>query len=248
MADFVEGWIDGQNIRVAKDTTILSAARLLGRAIPTLCHHDGLPGDGNCRLCQVQLNGRLVAACLYPLRENGFTVETDNAAIRRARAFVLEMLTDRCPASPRLLALACEYGVVPDERFQGDGDLCIRCGRCVRACESVGKSAIGFAGRGAGRQVAGPFFEPPEECLGCLACASVCPTGKIKFTEARGRRAVWGRDFELITCRRCGRSYATEDQVTDSFDNICEECRRRQTAKSLKAALHYQSYVRGIKR
>lgn len=241
MADFVEGQIDGQAIRVPRDTTILSAARLLKRPIPTLCHHEGLPPDGNCRLCQVEVGGRLVAACLYPLRENGFIVETDNARIRQARAFVLEMLVDRCPGSPRLLALAYEYGVTPDSRFGGDGDLCIRCGRCVRACEAAGGTAIGFAGRGLSRQVAGPFFEPPEECLGCLACVAVCPTGKIKFGEGRGWRSVWGRDFELITCRECGRPYATESQISQDSDHICEDCRRRQMAAGLRKALNFSA-------
>lgn len=238
MTEFVEGRIDGHTVTVAKDTTILAAARLLGRPIPTLCHHEGLPPDGNCRLCQAEINGRMVAACLYPLRDNGFEVETDNAAIRRARAFVLEMLINRCPLSPRLLALAYEYGVSPDERFRGDGDLCVRCGLCVRACELAGSAAIAFAGRGEARRVTGPFFEPPQDCLGCLACASVCPTGSIKFGEGAGRRSVWGRNFELVPCRECGRPFATSEQLSSS-ENTCEDCRRRQTADALRTALRH---------
>ncbi|UQZ88586.1 hypothetical protein C4J81_04945 [Deltaproteobacteria bacterium Smac51] len=235
--DLVEGLIDGQAVEVARDTTILAAVRLLNRSVPTLCHHEGLPGDGNCRLCLVEINGRMVTSCMYPLRENGFVVETDNEDIRRARAFVLEMLVDRCPSSPRLMALAAEYGVTPEERFKGDDDLCIRCGRCVRACEINGTAAIGFAGRGAERSVTGPFFTAPDDCIGCLACAAVCPTGKIVFSEKHGRRSIWGREFEMVRCCECGRPYATPGQLSRpefAANEICAQCRRRLMAADMK--------------
>lgn len=243
MSEFVEGVIDGRKIRVLKETTILEAAQSLGLSIPTLCHHPGLPAEGGCRLCLAEAGGKLVASCVYPLRNNGFTVLTDTPEVRAARGYVLELLINRCPRSPRLSRLAREYGVEPDPRFAGDDDLCIRCGRCVRACAANGVSAVSLVGRGHGRRVAGPFFQPPEDCVGCLACAQVCPTGRIVFEEKNGFRSIWGRKFELVKCAACGKAYATAGQLERSAPaggpgqaDLCETCRQRATADSLRKA------------
>lgn len=242
MPELICGNIDGREIKVPRGTMALAAAHELGLVIPTLCHHPGLPDEGSCRLCLVEISGRLVASCLYPLRDEGFEVLTDSQAIRQARAFVLELLVNRCPNSPRLLALACDYGVEPEARFQADdGSLCIRCGRCTRACEAGGVTAISLVGRGWGRKVAGPFFQPPEACVGCLACVSVCPTGHIRFTETRECRSIWGREFELIHCPVCGKMMGTFEQLQWLGLKLgpCPECRRRETADSLRTVQNF---------
>lgn len=239
MTPLITGTVDGRPVIVGRGSTALAAAQSAGRPIPTLCHHPGLPPDGNCRLCQAQVDGRLVAACMYPLRADGFAVVTEGEEIREARAFVLEMLVDSCPASPRLLALAAEYGVAPEGRFaDAAGSLCVRCGRCVRACEAHGTAAIGFAGRGAGRRVCGPFYAAPGDCIGCLACGQVCPTGEIKYKEEGGRREIWGRVFQLERCQGCGRPFATAGQLArPEFAGLalCPGCRRQGVAAALRS-------------
>ena len=239
MPELIEGHIDGQKIQTPTGTTVLEAARAQGLDIPTLCHHEGLPPEGNCRVCLVEINGRLAASCMYPLRENGFTVLTGSPSVHAARRFVLEMLVNSVPASPRLLALAAEYGAAPEPRFLNSDpvDLCIRCGRCTRACEINGYSAISLVGRGRERQVTGPFHQPPEDCVGCRACAEVCPTGAITYTEKDDRRFIWGREFELARCESCGRALATMEELRGSGrENVCDACRRRELAKGLKTA------------
>jgi NADH dehydrogenase/NADH:ubiquinone oxidoreductase subunit G len=236
----VRGLIDGRPVEVPAGTTILEAARLFSIPIPTLCHHEGLPPEGGCRLCLVESRGSLVAACLFPLRAGGFGILTMSPEVRRARAFVISLLLARAPEAPRVLDLAAEYGVAPDPRLARlEPDGCLRCGRCVRACAAAGAEAIGLAGRGPARKVTGPFFEPPADCLGCLACARVCPTGVIRFEEARGRRRIWGRDFGLVPCPSCGRAWATEAELAfrGGFEGaVCPDCRRRAMAEALAAA------------
>ena len=243
MTGYVQGRIDGRSVRVPRETTILEAARSLGRAIPTLCHHEGLPPEGNCRLCLVEMDGRLAASCMFPLRSNDFEIFTGSEMVLRARRFVLELLINRGPRSPRLLALAREYGLEPDPRFtpEDGGQLCIRCGRCVRACEVNGPAAISLVGRGYKRQVTGPFFQPPEDCVGCRACAVVCPTGAITYTEKGSRRSIWNRDFDLIPCESCGQPFATAEELKKvNQAAVCQDCRRKVFGAELKAALIYR--------
>lgn len=264
----IRGRIDGREVTVERDTTILQAARGLGLAIPTLCHHPGLPDEGSCRLCLVEIafgdqTGKLVASCMYPLRDNDFDISTDNGEVRSARAFVLELLISRCPSSPRLLALACAYGVQPEPRFSGpferssaengrrskpariepESGLCLLCGRCSRACEINGTSAISMVGRGRKRVAVGPFYQAPDDCVGCLACASVCPTGAIKAEEASGLRRIWGREFVLIQCQSCGEEFAAREQLhfLSLGGELCPGCRRREMASALNEAQRFSS-------
>lgn len=232
--DQVTGRLDGREVTVRRETSILAAARASGAAIPTLCHHEGLPPDGNCRLCLVEMDGRLVASCLYPLRADGFDVLTHSPKVRSARRFILSLLLARAPEAPRLRALAEEYQAGPEPRLLADEpDGCLRCGLCVRACAQNGAESLALVGRGRGRQVAAPFFKPPETCRGCLACAEVCPTGVITWSEAGGRRRIWERDFDLLACESCGKPFVTAEEwaaLGGGFPRLCPACRRKATA------------------
>nr|MDA8125682.1 4Fe-4S dicluster domain-containing protein [Deltaproteobacteria bacterium] len=104
-------------------------------------------------------------------------------------------------------------------RFRADQDRskCVLCRMCVRTCEKiVGVSAIGFSYRGAEKNVCTPFKEDSANCIGCGACAYVCPTGHIEMeTTASGdSRTIWGRTFQMKACKVCGRYFAPEDQLT----------------------------------
>ena len=85
--------IDGDSVAVSTGTTILKAARQLGRHIPTICYHDHCTANGLCRICVVEVNGvkPLVPACLTPVRE-GIKVSTSSVRAERSRRTILEML------------------------------------------------------------------------------------------------------------------------------------------------------------
>ena len=61
-------------------------------------------------------------------------------------------------------------------------ELCISCGRCVRACDEVqGTFALTATGRGFGANVAAGLDEGfrKSACVSCGACADTCPTDAI---------------------------------------------------------------------
>jgi NADH dehydrogenase/NADH:ubiquinone oxidoreductase subunit G len=57
--------IDGEELVVKKGTTVLEACNSLGKNIPTLCHHQDLRLSGICRICLVDIDGKLEASCSY---------------------------------------------------------------------------------------------------------------------------------------------------------------------------------------
>ena len=87
--------IDGKEIVVPRDTTILKAAKELGIEIPTLCYLDALGFYGACRLCLVEITQEkwqwLDTACVFPIRRP-IEVSTNSENVRRARKMVLELL------------------------------------------------------------------------------------------------------------------------------------------------------------
>ncbi len=67
-----------------------------------------------------------------------------------------------------------------------DGELCIGCGRCVRACATAGIEVIDRVAR------------PTDGCVLCGACVEACPVGAIAIDRgtrgaegASGYRGVW---------------------------------------------------------
>lgn len=221
--------IDDQDVEVEEGTTVLQAAKQAGIDIPTLCYYEGLEPYSACRVCVVQVSedgrSKLTASCTEPARE-GLVVATCSPEVLQARRLTVELLLARCPNVARIRELADQVGVT-EPRFPLQDEDCILCGLCVRACEqAVGRSIVNFVNRGPEREVTIPFGEPQEACIGCGACAIVCPTGAIKVRDAD---KVVHRDLDLGPPRAIHVPFAQAVPNVPVIDQ--ESCIRAQTGQ-----------------
>jgi len=241
--------IDGKECRAEHGEYILDVAKRNGIHIPALCHSEALPGQGNCRMCIVEIidNSRrkIVTSCSYPITKE-IEVVTCSEKIKKMRKTIMRLISARAPSSDLIKQLSEEYDLPPETKFKIDKEeKCILCGLCVRACGEVGAHAISTVNRGTIKKVSTPFEETPPECIGCGACAYVCPTGAIEIEEHQGKRTIWNKTFELLKCTGCGDYFMTQEQYEYiknkkgiAIDGLlCDKCRKKSTGEKLKEAL-----------
>lgn len=231
--------INGKQVEVPTGTSILEAARSIGVHIPTLCTHPrlvamGTKAPGTCRLCLVDVRGRLVPACATPVHE-GLEVETDTQQVKGNVVGVLAMLRAnhpndcmKCESSgrcefqdlitryrvdghlPKLRDFSHEWDEQLDHEFVArhddstasllfDFDKCLKCGRCVTACNAIQNvGVLGMVDRGRHRHP-GKLSDTPldfTKCIECGQCSSVCPTDAIH------ERPHWQEVLDIIESGR----------------------------------------------
>lgn len=232
---------------------LLKAVEKAGIDLHTLCYHEGLPPYGACRLCMVAVNSphhAIVASCSYPVEEE-LVVETDAREAIAARRLALEFLLSRCPQSDVISKMAESEGVT-SSRFgvpshEKADELCVLCGLCVRVCRDViGAAAIGFIGRGTKRKVGTPFQIESESCIGCGACAEICPTGAVKMEDRGNKRilSTWNTIVELGICAECGRFFTPKRIMSlkeivpesDNYWDLCPQCRHQLISRKWLSA------------
>lgn len=220
--------IDGIQLPAEEGMTVLDAALANDYYIPHLCHHPDLVPTGRCRLCGVEINGRMVMSCLTPAQD-GMVISTESPELNRTRRMTAELIISNhkadclsCPMDTHCeLQRIAAYVGIEQERldrmrqpvfdapiddsnpfFVLDPNKCVLCGICVRTCEELRLvSAIDLGYRGY-HTVISTFGNRPRvesNCESCGACVARCPVG-----------ALYPVDFRLparqvqTTCVYCG--------------------------------------------
>jgi NADH dehydrogenase/NADH:ubiquinone oxidoreductase subunit G len=79
--------------------------------------------------------------------------------------------------------------------------------------EVVGVCAISMLHRGREKNPGTPYLKSSDACIGCGACAYICPTGAIEMKDTADTRTIWGKTFALHKCSVCKAPFIPEDQV-----------------------------------
>ena len=93
--------VDGIEVDVPPEFTLLQACEQAGAEIPRFCFHERLSIAGNCRMCLVEVKGapKPVASCAWAVRDcrpgpNGEppVINTKSPMVKKAREGVMEFL------------------------------------------------------------------------------------------------------------------------------------------------------------
>jgi iron-only hydrogenase group A len=207
MAEMVKLFIDGKEVEVEANATILDAAKKAGVHIPTLCYHPDLPPTGACGVCVVEVEGAPTPkrSCCTPV-SNGMKVKTNTKALRDVRKTIVQLLlsnhdvscptcsaNEKCELQSLANYLEVDMNGLPvllerkpiDETSVSiirDPNKCVLCGRCITVCNELQTvSAITIANRGF-EALVDTFFSQGlgnSTCVNCGQCTVFCPTGAL---------------------------------------------------------------------
>lgn len=200
-------FIDGKEIEASEGKSVLDAALEAGVFIPHLCSHPDLEAKGGCRLCSVEIEGMEGAhpACKTQVAE-GMKITINGPEAEKVRKTAMELILATHPADctgcPKYgkceLQSMYQYMGVSPERWRKKSRAvpndesnplishlftrCVRCGRCIRACQEMrGVKVLDYVKTDAGIRAGVPDGKSLAEagCRFCGACIEVCPTGSI---------------------------------------------------------------------
>lgn len=198
--------IDGKEVEVPSDYTLLQACEEAGAEVPRFCYHDRLSIAGNCRMCLVEVKGgppKPTASCAMGVKDlrpgpNGEppVVETKSPMVKKAREGVMEFLLINHPLDCPI----CDQG--------GECDL-----QDQAMAYGVDASRFGENKRAVENKHLGPLVKTiMTRCIHCTRCVrfttEVCGVADMGLV---GR----GEDAEITTYLEAALSSEMQGNVVD---------------------------------
>ncbi|MBR0798306.1 NADH-quinone oxidoreductase subunit G [Bradyrhizobium jicamae] len=197
--------IDGKEIDVPPEYTLLQACEAAGAEIPRFCYHERLSIAGNCRMCLVEVKGgpKPVASCAWGVRDcrpgpkgEPPEISTRSPMVKKAREGVMEFLLINHPLDCPI----CDQGGECDlqDQAMGYGVDTSRFAENKRAVEDKYLGAL--------------VKTSMNRCIQCTRCvrfsAEVCGAPEMGAT---GR----GEDMEITTYLESALSSELQGNLVD---------------------------------
>jgi NADH-quinone oxidoreductase subunit G len=236
--------IDGIETKVPKGTNLIEAALGLGIEIPFYCYHKHLSIAGNCRMCQVHVEGspKLTIGC-NTTAANGMVVKTQKTSseVEEAQRATLEFLLINHPLDCTVCDQAghCklqdyyfEYNKKASRFIEEktekvkaevlgpevvyDGERCIVCTRCVRFCDEVTETGeLSVLNRG-DRTVIAIHEDKPLDNPFSGTTVDLCPVGALTHRQWRFNSRIWYSRGADTICTGCSTGCNVQVAVRDN--------------------------------
>ncbi|MFA5032904.1 MAG: molybdopterin-dependent oxidoreductase [bacterium] len=219
--------LNGTEVKVEENWTVLEACKFHRVPIPTLCWHKELSPYGGCRLCIVEVDGisGYPTACNTTVKE-GMVVHTNTPKVQELRQNILELILTEHPSACLLCKekdnCASSQSCTRKLPVTTGCKFCPKYKNCEleKVVEYVGLKELPLASNY--KEVAvirnSPFFDRDYNlCVLCGRCVNVCNdvrgVGAISFIY-RGPKTTIGTAFEQPL-------YQTECQFCGACVDIC---------------------------
>jgi NADH dehydrogenase/NADH:ubiquinone oxidoreductase subunit G len=229
MSELINIKFNGNDYQVPAGMNLVDAADSVGIHIPNLCYLKGMKGIGACRMCMVEINGKMATACTMKTKD-GMDVVTESEKITEIRRFVIDLILSMHP----LDCMTCtKSGVCQLQRYAYElevkessyrrkrfdfpvyeanpfikivPDYCIMCGRCVRVCKEQDTNVLDFKGRGIDSRIATANDKPLKyaDCTFCGSCLDACPVNAILEADRWRKGREWDYKRNSSVCLLCG--------------------------------------------
>lgn len=246
--------IDGRDVTVPADWTVIRAAHAHDIDVPHYCYHPDLSIAGNCRICMVNVKGmpRPVVGCATPVAE-GMEVSTMAPDAVEARKGVMEFLlinhpldcpecdqAGECKLQDYSVEHGRDHGRFTEEKVRKSnttmgphvkywGSRCILCTRCVRFTDEIsGTGELGIIYRGDRSEIAtfpGRTLDNPLS----MNTVDICPVGALVSSDFLFQSRVWNLHSNPSVCGDCAVGCNTRVDL-DAKDRIKRIVPRRNDA------------------
>lgn len=214
--------INGNELTIQPDDTILETARRNGIDIPTLCHLKGATPTGACRICVVEVEKArsLMPACTTPAQA-GMVVHTESPEVVASRRMSLELLLSsgnhNCAVRESDTGSFTAFQMAVQEYDDAD-ELCPVWGDCELQNLAYRYQVSGTAFEGTAprypMETVNPFIVRDfSRCILCGRCVQACNDIQVNNAISIGYR---GSESKIVA--------SGDRPLKDSDCVFCGEC------------------------